>query len=254
MQCSGTNSYVVSTWNQSDYYRADKIIPNSFSQEKYLLSLGKSWSKKVQTIINYTETEVFNKISIPKNESIIKIGVFARFSRQKNALGLVEAVSTLIKKNVKPFEIHWFGDQRNFNKGYNQDYLKVRDEITEKRVDKVFLLHELTRNVCWEMNKLHAICLPSFYEGFSNSVSEGICCGKPMLVSNVSDNSIMVHEGENGFLFNPYETTSIVAAFERFLSLSSKQMEEMGEKSRTIAKELFNKDKYIEKYQKIIEE
>jgi glycosyltransferase involved in cell wall biosynthesis len=95
--------------------------------------------------------------------------------------------------------------------------------------------------------------LPSLFEGFSNSIAEGICCGKPMLVSDVSDNRIMVHDHENGFLFDPNDVDSIVDAFIRFFSLDTSEMTMMGHKSREIAESLFDKEAFIESYINLIE-
>lgn len=74
-----------------------------------------------------------------------------------------------------------------------------------------------------------------------------------MLVSDVSDNSLMVHEGEFGFLFDPNKTDSIVSAFEKFLTLDRTQIEEMGKRSREIAEKLFDKNEFIESYVNLIE-
>ena len=235
------------------YYRADAIIPNSFSQEKYLESLNRSWKNKVQTIINYTDVDGFDVSSIPNEDEVIRFCVFARFSKQKNPLGLVSAIKILKEKSVKPFEFHWYGAQNGNVNGFNQEYLAVKKAVEDTGVEDVFIMHPATKNVIVEMEQYQAVCLPSFYEGFSNSISEGICCGRPMLVSDVSDNAMMVHEGENGFLFDPNDTDSIVNAFERFFALGQEQMEEMGKKSRAIAEQLFDKRVFVESYINLIE-
>ena len=235
------------------YYRADAIIPNSFSQEKYLKSLNKSWKNKVKTIINYTEVDKFALASIPCEDMVCRICVFARFSKQKNPLGLVSAIKILKEKSLKPFELHWYGAQNGNVNGYNQEYLAVKETVEDNGIGDVFIIHPATKDVQGEMCKYEAVCLPSFYEGFSNSVSEGICCGKPMLVSDVSDNSLMVHEGENGFLFDPTDTDSMVEAFERFLALDRARMDEMGRNSRKIAEKLFDMNAFVESYVNLIE-
>ena len=103
------------------------------------------------------------------------------------------------------------------------------------------------------MDKYHAVCLPSLHEGFSNSVAEGICSGKPMLVSDVSDNYVMVQDSENGFLFNPQSSDSICDAFLRFFELSFIDMINMGKRSREIAEDLFDKGHFIQQYLDLVE-
>ena len=97
------------------------------------------------------------------------------------------------------------------------------------------------------------MCLASFFEGFSNSLSEYICCGKPVLCSNVCDNSTIVEDGVNGYLFDPYNIMDIVQAFRKVYSLSTNQREEMGTKSREMAVVKFSKKTFVNKYIKLIE-
>ena len=125
--------------------------------------------------------------------------------------------------------------------------------VDELGIGDVLKLYPAVKNPALLMGNYHAVCLASLYEGFSNSIAEGICSGKPMLVSNVSDNSIMVHHGENGFLFTPELTDSIVDAFMKFFSLSHDEMCLMARRSREIAEELFDKKKFIQQYIDLIE-
>ena len=73
-----------------------------------------------------------------------------------------------------------------------------------------------------------------------------------MLVSNVSDNPVMVKDGYNGFLFDPTNTDEIVSAFVKFLQLSSEQRMVFGHNSRIVAENLFNKEKFISDYMDLI--
>ena len=120
-------------------------------------------------------------------------------------------------------------------------------------LNEYITIHEPTKNVAQLIPSFDAMCLPSLYEGFSNSISEYICCGRPVICSDVSDNSIMVHEGENGFLFNPLDVEDIVRAFSSYFSSSKEKRLLMGQKSREIAEQLFDKELFINEYIKLIE-
>ena len=74
-----------------------------------------------------------------------------------------------------------------------------------------------------------------------------------MLVSDVSDNKYMVHDGENGFLFNPESIDDMVAVFEKFFALDSEQIKKMGERSRSIAEQLFDKERFVSAYTQLLE-
>ena len=73
-----------------------------------------------------------------------------------------------------------------------------------------------------------------------------------MLVSNVSDNPVMVKDGFNGFLFDPTNTDEIAAAFNKFLHISTEQRRVFGHNSRMLAEKLFDKEKFISDYMTLI--
>lgn len=235
------------------YRRADFIVPNSKTQTDFIVSHKPQLQPKLHNIHNYTDLQQFKTSDIPADLSIIKIAIFARYSAQKNPIGLAKAIFELKKRTSHPFEVHWYGAQRDEKGDYNNEYLNIKKTIEELNIGDVLLLYPAIKNPASQMDNYHAVCLASIYEGFSNSIAEGICCGKPMLVSDVSDNSQMVHDGENGFLFNPKQTDSIVEAFMKFLGLSHGEMCRMGQRSREIAEDLFDKKNFISQYIDLIE-
>lgn len=235
------------------YNWADYIVPNSYTQTKFIKSYRSKLEQKLNTIINYTDLQQFSVSDIPIDLTTIKIVVFSRYSKQKNPLGFAEAIRELKSISKHPFEVHWYGDQGDGAGGKNIDYLCLISKIEELGIGDVLIVHQSVKNPALLMGDFHAVCLPSLYEGFSNSVAEGICCGKPMLVSDVSDNSIMVHDGENGFLFDPQQKSSICSTFLKFFELGSEDMRIMAQRSREIAEMLFDKEGFIMKYIRLIE-
>lgn len=235
------------------YKRADYIVPNSITQASFIANQKPHLQPKIRTIHNYTDLYQFRASAIPEDTTIIKIAIFSRYSNQKNPIGFAKAIKELKGKTTRQFEVHWYGAQDGDINGFNNEYLNIKKKIEELIIEKTLILHPAVKNPSLLMGDFHAICLPSLYEGFSNSVAEGICCGKPMLVSDVSDNSIMVHEGENGFLFDPKQSDSICDAFMKFFNLSLEDMQEMSRTSRKIAEGLFDKEQFIQQYVELIE-
>lgn len=228
------------------------IVSNSFSQTNYLKRQVPKLVDRLSTIINYTDLSYFRPdYRIP--DSKLKILVLARIQRQKNCLRFIQAINLLREKTNKDFVVDWYGAQCFSNENSNNYVAQVFDSIRVNNLGSIFRVHEPVTNVSDLINSYDAVCLPSLFEGFSNSIAEGICCGKPMLVSDVSDNRIMVHDHENGFLFDPNDVDSIVDAFIRFFSLDTSEMTMMGHKSREIAETLFDKEAFIESYINLIE-
>lgn len=235
------------------YRRADFIVPNSKTQTDFIANHKPQLQPKLRTIHNYTDLHQFVPSDLPDDSTVIKIVIFARYSPQKNPIGFAKAMSELKKRTTHPFEVHWYGTQKNEKGEYNRDYLSMKKTLEELGIEDVLKLLPAVKNPALLMGNYHAACLASIKEGFSNSIAEGICCGKPMLVSDVSDNSQMVHDGENGFLFDPKQTDSIVEAFMKFLQLSRDEMCCMGQRSREIAEKLFDKEHFIQQYIDLIE-
>lgn len=235
------------------YQRAQFIVPNSKTETNFILSHNPSLQPKLKTIHNYTDLQHFAPGEMPTDKTIIKVAVFSRFSSQKNPLRFVEAMKELKAKTNQSFEVHWYGNCNGNINGLNAEYLELKRKIEESGIEDTFFLHSAVKDPALVMRHYHAICLPSLYEGFSNSVAEGICCGKPMLVSDVSDNSVMVHDGINGFLFKPLDKNSICDAFVKFFMLSYSEMCNMSRESRKIAERLFDKESFVNKYVELIE-
>ncbi len=233
------------------YNRADHIVTNSYSQASYLRNLRKKWENKVCTIINYTDLDVYKPSPEPESDQILIIGVFARFSPQKNCTRFIQMTSLLKKQTSKKFKVIWLGHRLGeANELYYNSFI---ENLRRYDVEDVIEVHEPVRNVNEWMSRFHAICLPSLFEGFSNSISEGICSGKPMLVSNVSDNCLMVKDSFNGFTFNPLSIEEMLSAFIRFFGLNKKERETMGRNSRLLAEQLFDKRRFVGDYLKLIE-
>lgn len=235
------------------YRRADYIVPNSMTQTEFVVKHKPQLQPKLHTIHNYTDLQQFVSSDMPADLSVIKVAIFARYSAQKNPIGFAKAMSELKKRTTHPFEVHWYGAQKNEKGEYNHEYLSIKNAVEELGLEDVLKLLPAVREPALLMGNYHAACLASLFEGFSNSIAEGICSGKPMLVSDVSDNSLMVHDGENGFLFDPKNTDSIVEAFLKFFNLRYDEMCRMGQRSREIAEDLFDKKHFIQQYVGLIE-
>lgn len=231
------------------YRRANSIISNSYSQKNHLYKTYPWLRKKLKVITNYTDIEKFKFAHSPQNEAK-RIGVFCRYTPQKNYERFAKAVKMLKSMTKQKFLIDWYGKNDTFtrdNKVYFESLIK------EYAIGDCLYTHDSANNVSDLLPEYDAICLPSLYEGFSNSISEAISCGKVMLVSDVSDNSIMVHDSENGFLFDPYDVEAIAESFLKFFNCDSQTIMAMENRSREIALKLFNKDCFLKLYIEVIE-
>lgn len=237
------------------YYRANYIVPNSYTQTQYLLKHYNNFQMKIKTIINYTDIDQYkyHPINKDQNSTLIKIGVFCRYSNQKNFHNFIKAIGLLKSRSEHRFVIHWYGHMSFPHDDQRKYFDEGKRLIEDLGLKEIFMLHDKISNVNELIPQFDALCLPSLFEGFSNSISEYISCGRPVLCSNVSDNSLMVHDNENGYLFNPLSIESMCSSFQKFLSISTEELQMMCVESRKVAEELFDKEKFVRSYIDIIE-
>ena len=234
------------------YFRSNWIVPNSHTQGRYLSGKSAYIAKKIKVITNYTNLNEYN-YSYHSHKGLYKIGVFCRYNVQKNTERFALAIKKLKEQVGNVFQIDWYGDIMFKDQSLQPIYVEFCSLIKNYGIGDVLKLHGKTNKVNDLMKQYDAICLPSLFEGFSNTLSEAICCGKICIASNVSDNPLMVEEGVNGFLFNPKSVDEIVDAFIRYFSTSNEALEKMSRQSRMKAEKLFDSTLFINSYIKCIE-
>ena len=226
---------------------ADYVVPNAFSQEKYIKDTFPCLASRTVSIPNFVNLDFFTPVE-KKRREIPEIMVAASIWESKNTLGLIDAVN-MLKQQGHRFHISWYGKSES-----NLDYFnQCQAKITELEVGEFLTLKEKTTKIkeCYQDADL--FCLPSFYEGTPNVICEAMACGLPIVCSDVCDNSKYVIEGKNGFLFNPHKPETICDAMINFLSLSEHEYTLFCENSRAIAEAELSKESFVKSYIKLIE-
>ncbi len=95
--------------------------------------------------------------------------------------------------------------------------------------------------------------LPSVSEGLSNSMLEAMSSGLAVMASKVGGAKLAVQDGENGFLFDPFDRRKIKSIIAKFLE-TDKLALDMGEKSREVAVRRYSMARVLEELIKIYEQ
>lgn len=227
---------------------ADYVVPNAYSQESYMRTNFPKLANKIVTIPNFVDLTHFVPPQERHRREIPEVMVAASIWASKNTLGFVDAVAALKAKGFR-FHISWYGLNTKHIEYINQ----CKSKIERLGVSECIELKEKTTNIRERYQDADYFCLPSFYEGTPNVICEAMACGLPIVCSDVCDNSKYVIEGENGFLFNPKDTNSIVAAFERLLSLSDDGYYSCCFRSRALAERRLSKETFINAYINLLE-
>lgn len=220
--------------------RACRVVCNNFAQEDFIRNHYPSLSGKVLTIPNFTDLQKFTPTaSKAETIEVRRIVVTARLCARKNAEGIIRAAYEL-SKTRKDFRIDWYG-----RAGEDAYFRKCRRLIRHLGLDAIFALHDVVSDVDRVYRDSDIFCLPSFFEGTSNSLAEALACGLPVICSRVGDNILYVNEGKNGFLFDPRKPRSIAAALNSVLDAD---LVALGTTSRLIAMKSFCIDSFEQSY------
>lgn len=206
---------------------ADMIVCNSKCAKEL-------WNKHFPQYRSKTET-IYNIIAVPPIETEYSIDekcrilVAARYEPVKNVIGMINAVSRLTPTEREKLEIHWYG-KANVVKNGVSEFDKGTALVNELGLSECVYLHPATDKIYPLIAKTDYIGLFSFAEGFPNAIIEGMSYKKPVIMSRVADYDVLVN-ADNGFLFDPDESESIVAALRSAINTSYEQRATMGQSS-----------------------
>lgn len=229
------------------YKWADYIVPNSHSQGEFIDKYFHRLSNKVKVITNFVDTDKFSpSYELKPAQEETRMICVGRLMPQKNIPRFLEAVSIAVNNGYK-LHVDWFGQD------LEDDYSKECHAALDKYcLNDVFVFHKPSSSIQDEYRFADVFCLPSLYEGFPNVLCEAMSCGLPVLCGNVCDNSRIMKEGENGFLFNPLDSEDMAKTIEQYINLGQEKKQDMAQKSRKIAVGLFSEDSFINQYINLI--
>ena len=126
-----------------------------------------------------------------------------------------------------------------YTRGDNS-FNEAKKLVIKYKLENNFIFFEAIKDIHIKIQHADAVGLFSFYEGFPNAVTEGMACGKPIICTDVSDLSLIIKEGENGFLCKANDIKSISSAIQRLVNTTKYDLEKMSKNNRKKASELFN--------------
>lgn len=208
------------------FYRDSKyVVANSKSASDMLT--GKKMKlnhDKVKVIYNGVNTKRLNRQDNIKVSSdiliqsdCINIAIVGRVESQKNHQLLIRAMDFLVKKyrNVKLYCVGNVNDRELYNELISLvSNLGLNQHIT-------FVGH--IDDVQYVYRNMDIIVLPSLYEGFPNVMLEAMYCRSIVVVSDVSDNSIIVKDGYNGFIFENNNLDQLINKLEIAINMNENQ-------------------------------
>jgi GalNAc-alpha-(1->4)-GalNAc-alpha-(1->3)-diNAcBac-PP-undecaprenol alpha-1,4-N-acetyl-D-galactosaminyltransferase len=244
---------LLKPWHDLYYFNlallANKMTVNSPSKLTYINRRFPLLAKKAVFMPNIIDVKKFEQVHQHKTpDTTCRITFVGRISPEKNILNLVRAIHLMVEKgNDIILSLHGAGS----NKSY---LLEVTTLINELNLNNTVQYNGPTKDVLDVYNNTDLLCLVSFFEGFSNVLSEAICAGIPVIASDIEENRFLVEEGLNGFLIDPNDYKSLASGIERFLQLTAAEKEIIAGNNKRKALAVFDEEKVYQSYLDIFTE
>ena len=224
---------------------ADYIVPNSHSQERFIKKHYSKYTNKLIPITNFVDTDEFVQTTVQTANPVPVLLSIGRVMEQKNVLRYLHVLKRL-KEDGIDFKAFWYGGISKTD-NYGSKCYKI---LEENHLEDVFEFKGRTTNVTGCYQSADIFCLPSIYEGYPNVLCEAMCCGLPVIASNVCDNPDIV-ESSCGILFNPLDEDDMYNKLKAILIKPKCELIKMGKSSREIAVEKFSKEEFVNKYESL---
>lgn len=228
------------------YFLPKKIVcaANSslFSHQKF------GYDKKKLIVIpngftlpsNYTELNIIdlkNKLGITNLDFVI--GSIGRYHEDKDYLNLIDAAQIVLAKypNSKFILIG-----KNLDKSNKQ----LIEYLTERNIDKNFLLLGQIYNVNLYFNLFDIFCVHSKSEGFPNVLGEAMLMKIPCVVTDVGDCRFILND--NGVVVPPENPFHLADGIIHYLNLTLQERKIIGLNSYLRIQKEFMLNNIVQKY------
>lgn len=247
------NPVILTTWRRKVYcwmhLISDVVVANSNANLQMVRRVCPLLSRrKCHVIYNAVDDGLWNQPpkKIFREDGHFQVVIAASLQKAKNLDGLVAAVQQLSPAEREILRIHWFGNEIPdplLEKGW---FEKLRKRIEELGLAPVFSFHPATRDIHQHVARADAVALFSHWEGLPNAVCEAMFAGKVVMASRVSDVPLLLDDSR--LLCDPRSPEEIAAVLRHVLSLSDRELEDIGQRNRERARVLFDSRSIIQAY------
>jgi glycosyltransferase involved in cell wall biosynthesis len=183
--------------------------------------------------------------------SDLLLGMVARYSPVKDHATLLTAVAQLVRSGYWPeYAKLLFVGGTTFQEARDQVERQIRDLELESIVRAMGVTKEVERvyaAVDW-------LVLPSRFEGFPNSILEGMACAKPAILSDAANAEGIIVEGETGFTFPAGDVLALAACLQKVFAIPAEQRVAMGRAARTRVEGGYSTGLMVRRFEQLYEE
>lgn len=178
-------------------------------------------------------TDEYYFCKYPKDEGV-RFLFIGRIMKEKGVDELFE-VAEKIKKEYDNIYFDIVGPMED-------NYKNQVNKLVDKKVINYYGYQEDVRPI---IKKCHCFVLPSYHEGMANTLLEAGAMGRPLITSKIHGCMETVEEGINGFLVEAKNSQQLYSTLKRFYLCDYSKKIKMGEESRKLILEKFEKKNVV---------
>ena len=196
------NSRIKSKISKFVFNKAAKVLAVSQHQKNEILKLGIS-DDKVKVSFNPVNTDIFNFKKTTTSKNILFV---SRLDEFKGGLRTVKAFHKISNK---------YTDYNLIIGGDGEEFEAIRAYVEENNLtSRIILKGTLTKlQITGLLKESSFFVFPSRHETFGLVVAEALCCGLPVVCTNLTAPKEFINE-ENGILIDPDSINEISGAME----------------------------------------
>ena len=227
---------------------ADMVIFN----DNYALSCYKSYLRGhqlVKIIGTGVDFEIFDKDRkyTPDRKNDLNVLFVGRLTERKGCQFLIEAIYQVVKNNPQLkiiCKIIGFGPQEE----------ELRNLAKSLQISKnIQFVGKVANNQLREnYNKADVVCIPAISDTWT-SAKEALCCGKPVIITNIASHPEIVQDGVNGYLVPIMDSKSIAAKLS-LLATNKKLINQLSKNAHRLARKKYDWQKIVNSYLQALEE
>ena len=182
-----------------------------------------------------SKEKLFKELHIP--QSVILLGMVARFDPQKDHLNLLRALAILKQKKIE-FSCLLMGENID---NHNEILAK---SINDRKLSNNIVLLGTREDIPNIMSALDIHILSSIGEAFPNVIAEAMACGTPCITTNVGDAALIV--GNTGWVVPTNDSEKLASAIIDAIQIKTKTSVDWEQRQKS-ARETIMKNYSIEK-------
>lgn len=204
--------------------------------------------KKLQTIANGLNTDLYRPAPKSYSREYTTIGMQSRLQPIKDHITLLKAVRAVVDKfPEKKVKLEIAGD------GVTRK--NIEDKIDELNLGDLVIMHGMldTKALIPFMQSLDIYVHATFGETLSNSIMQAMACGLPVIASDVWGVNNMIVNGQNGILYESQNEIQLATVISNLIEEPGKR-EAIAKRARFFAEKNYSNIAMAEKYKSLFKD